>query len=80
MDQSLITPAKSGEKKGRGRKILLLVGHIHSGSGAIAAVLRTNAVVLNAGERIISPADAAELQADCILVLGAGVQDDESPV
>ena len=77
MDQSLITPAKSGEKKRRGRKILLLIGFILV--LVIAAVLIINAVVLNAGERIISPADAAELQADCILVLGAGVQDDGEP-
>ena len=54
MDQSLITPAKSGEKKRRGRKILLLIGFILV--LVIAAELIINAVVLNAGERIISPA------------------------
>ena len=58
----------SGEKKRRGRKIRLLIGFILV--LVRAAVLIINAVVLNAGERIISPADAAELQADCILVLG----------
>lgn len=44
-----------------------------------AALLIINNTVLAASERIISEEEAAQWQADCILVLGAGVDDDGEP-
>lgn len=77
MGQTALTAPTSATKKPRLRKILLIIAVI--AVVMLAAVLIINSLVVNSGKKIISATEAAHVGADCILVLGAGVNDDGSP-
>ena len=74
--------AESRRKKGKLKTVLCLLCAIGVIVGAVSAVIALilNARVCAASEgRILSPQEAAALNTDCILVLGAGVRDDGTP-
>ena len=59
------------------RKLLRIL--ICLAAALVLAVVLCNAAFLSRGERIIEPADAGNMNADCILVLGAGIYGTDRP-
>ena len=77
MEQEIAVATAAPGKKNWRKKLLLIA--VMLVVVAVAAVLIINSVVLSAQQQIISVEQAASLDADCILVLGAGVQDNGEP-
>ncbi len=70
------------KKRGVNSKLLrkfIIICVIVTFAGVIAVLVCNGIIKAQGKDRILSPQEAATLQADCILVLGAGVRDDGSP-
>lgn len=65
---------RPGRRKGLLRALLFL-----GAAGAFGLLFANLMVVGTTAGQIVTPQEAAGLQADCILVLGAGVRDDGTP-
>lgn len=69
---------KTGLRKIKWKKLIIILAALCL--AVAAAVLSLNGYVKwAAGDRIITPEEAAGFQADCVLVLGAGLRGDGSP-
>ena len=60
------------------RKLCFVLG-IAAVTCLLLVILINGVIVARGNKRILQPSEAVSLQADCILVLGAGVRDDGSP-
>lgn len=76
--KSSAAPSKSALRKRRMRRVLLFI--LAVGLFCLAGILTFNAYIKRTmGARILKAEQAADMDADCILVLGAGVRDDGTP-
>ena len=68
---------KSGDKKGVKRMMIIFLLAIFIGLASFAAI--NIYIKSSVKDKILSPKEASELQADCILILGAGVWANNTP-